>query len=209
MAPSRRRRAAPEDDVEDADQTQRPEHDDVDMGEEEDAQPRRAKGKGKAPATSSKGARAGTSRRQQDAGDNDGDEERNDDVRFNEEAFGNKPINAHEGQKLQGMASDWNQMGQTLKNSAFTLLNEVASAVAEVNDGQDSEVCPRRSAFAATGAEYALLQELRKLDVLMKELIGIHVELEQHAQVLTELHSAVRSGEEIARCITITLTIGY
>ncbi|KAI0029163.1 zinc-finger of the MIZ type in Nse subunit-domain-containing protein [Vararia minispora EC-137] len=173
MPVSRRRRAALVDDVEDADPTQQAEQDDVDM-EEEEPQPRRAKGKGKAPMTN--GHSRAAQRQENGAGGDDAADD-DDDAPINEETFGNKPINMHEGQKLQGIAQDWTQMATLLKNSAFTLLNEVAGAVAEVNEGKDSE-------------------EVGKLDVLMRELVDIHVELGLHAETLSELHQAIRGQEE-------------
>jgi hypothetical protein len=43
-------------------------------------------------------------------------------------------MSRHDGQKLQGMASDWNMIESHLKESAFSLLTEVSTAVAEYAD---------------------------------------------------------------------------
>jgi len=53
---------------------------------------------------------------------------------FDEDAFGNKPLSRNEGQRLHGMASDWNMIRTNLKESAFALLTEVSTAVAEYAD---------------------------------------------------------------------------
>jgi len=136
MPSSRRRRTTQADDIEDPTQAPRPEPDDVDMDDEEDEpRPRRTKGKGKAPTNDHRSRSAARRHANGDGADAMVDEEP-----FDADGFGNRPITAIEGQKLQGIALDWDQTALILKNSAFTLLNEVASAVAEINDGKDSEV---------------------------------------------------------------------
>ena len=58
---------------------------------------------------------------------------------FDEDAFGNKPLNRQDGQRLHGMASDWNMIRSNLKESAFALLTEVSTAVAEYADENTAE----------------------------------------------------------------------
>ncbi|KAH9980180.1 hypothetical protein BGW80DRAFT_1515272 [Lactifluus volemus] len=100
---------------------------------------------------------------------------------FDEDAFGNKPLSRHDAQKLQGMASDWNMIESNLKESAFTLLTEVSTAVAEYAD------------------ESIVDKELDRLDGLMREIIDIDVEIRTHEQVLKDLHQKVVGGDEIVR----------
>ena len=115
--PSRRRRAAPVDDIEEADATQRVEEDDVEMdGEgEEDEQPRRGK-------------KLARPRKTLDIDD------------FDPNNFPEQPITGQDAAKLQYMAQDWGQMSSLIEASAFPLLNEVAAAVAEYADAGDSKV---------------------------------------------------------------------
>ena len=115
--PSRRRRAAPVDDIEEADATQRVEEDDVEMdGEgEEDEQPRRGK-------------KLARPRKTLDIDD------------FDPNNFPDQPITGQDAAKLQYMAQDWGQMSSLIEASAFPLLNEVAAAVAEYADADDSKV---------------------------------------------------------------------
>ncbi|SRR5216683_7454 len=121
---------------EDDDTSQRREVDAVDADEhedEDDQQPRPPR------KTLSRSARGEPSR---SAAANDGalETERDDDAQdsatavFDEDGFGNKPLSRHDGQKLQGMASDWNMIETNLKESAFSLLTEVSTAVAEYAD---------------------------------------------------------------------------
>ncbi|KZV61114.1 hypothetical protein PENSPDRAFT_659116 [Peniophora sp. CONT] len=152
MPARRRRTAAPVDDIEDVDATQKAEEEDVEMdGEgEEEEQPRRGK----------KLARA---RKTLDIDD------------FDPNNFPDYPIAAQEAVKLQSMAQDWGQMSSLINQTAFTLLNEVAAAVAETADQGDSK-------------------ELESLDKLMKELIGVDEDLKQQQQCLIELHE--KAAEE-------------
>jgi len=116
---------------EEDDASQRPEVDAVDPDEDEEDQqphpPRRTLGR------SSQGE---SSRSAPNAPELDRDDDAQDSTTpvFDEDAFGNKPLSRHDGQKLQGMASDWNMIETNLKESAFSLLTEVSSAVAEYGD---------------------------------------------------------------------------
>jgi len=127
---------------EDDDASQRPDVDAVDAeeDEEEDEQqprppPRRTLTRS-AQGESSRSAAAAAAA----AARNSPELERDDDAQdatthvFDEDAFGNKPLGRHDGQKLQGMASDWNMIETNLKESAFSLLTEVSTAVAEYGD---------------------------------------------------------------------------
>ena len=127
-----------EDDDDDA--SQRSAIDAVDAEEEEDQEqqprppPRRTLSRS-AQGESSRSAAAAAA-----AARNSPDLDRDDDAQeaathvFDEDAFGNKPLGRHDGQKLQGMASDWNMIETNLKESAFSLLTEVSTAVAEYGD---------------------------------------------------------------------------
>ena len=116
---------------EEDDTSQRPEADAVDPDEDEEDQqphpPRRTLGR------SSQGE---SSRSAPNAPELDRDDDAQDSTTpaFDEDAFGNKPLSRHDGQKLQGMASDWNMIETNLKESAFSLLTEVSTAVAEYGD---------------------------------------------------------------------------
>jgi hypothetical protein len=131
--PRRRRRVvdAMSDNIEeDEDATQRQEDvDAVDADEDEDQQPRpprRTVGRSGQGESSNMAAARGAL-----------DPERDDDAQdetppvFDEATLGNKPLSRHDGQKLQGMASDWNMIGSNLKDHAFSLLTEISAAVAE------------------------------------------------------------------------------
>ncbi|KAI0260215.1 hypothetical protein BC834DRAFT_556285 [Gloeopeniophorella convolvens] len=99
---------------------------------------------------------------------------------FDEESFGNQPLDRHEGQKLQGIALDWNMIATNLKDSAFSLLTEVSGAVAEYADDDDVK------------------EQLDNLDHLMKDIIDIDVEILSHERTLKDLHQKVISGEKIS-----------
>ena len=124
---------------EDDDAPQRQEVDAVDADEdEEDQQPRpppRKKPSRSAQGESSRSAAA------DDPAETEHDDDAQDDATpaFDEDAFGNKPLSRHDGQKLQGMATDWNMIETNLKESAFSLLTEVSTAVAEYADDKTAE----------------------------------------------------------------------
>lgn len=128
-----RRSAAAEEDIEEDAASHRPADDDVEMHDEKSTGARagRVKGKGKAKA----GAQAEDDSEASDAVEEDGA------LPFDAEEFRRQPVNAQEGQKLSGMASDWAQMGALLKGNAFTILKNAASTIANEADGEDSKVC--------------------------------------------------------------------
>ncbi len=120
------------DNIEEQDATQRREADAVDADEDEDQQNRQTRStlSRSAHGESSKGAAA------QNGVANERDDDDAEDATpvFDADSFGNKPLSRPDGQKLQGMASDWNMIETQLKESAFTLLTEVSAAVAEYAD---------------------------------------------------------------------------
>jgi E3 SUMO-protein ligase NSE2 len=126
---------------EDDDASQRPEVDAVDADEQEEeerqSRPPRKKLSRSAKGQSSKSTIANnaaeTEREEEDAQDDDATPV------FGEDEIGNKPLSRHDGQKLQGMASDWNMIETNLKESAFSLLTEVSTAVAEYADDDTAE----------------------------------------------------------------------
>ena len=132
---SRRRRIvddAMSDHIEEEDEdatTQRRDVDAVDEDEDEDRQTRPARRRG--ASSSSKKAAAVAA-----AAESERDDEEEEDATpaFDADVLGNKPMSRHDGQKLQGMASDWNMIESHLKESAFSLLTEVSTAVAEYAD---------------------------------------------------------------------------
>jgi len=122
---------------EDDDAPQRQEVDAVDAdGDEEDQQPR-------PPPPRKKLSRSAQGESSRSAAADDAAESEHDDEdatpAFDEDAFGNKPLSRHDGQKLQGMAADWNMIETNLKESAFSLLTEVSTAVAEYADDSTAE----------------------------------------------------------------------
>ena len=122
---------------EENDATQRRrESDTVDADEDEELENRQAR------SAVSRSGRGESSKRAaaQNGVANDRDDEDGEDATpvFDADSFGNKPLSRHDGQKLQGMASDWNMIETHLKESAFALLTEVSAAVAEYAD--DSSV---------------------------------------------------------------------
>jgi E3 SUMO-protein ligase NSE2 len=121
---------------EDDDTPQRQEVDAVDAdGDEEDQQPLpRKKLSRSAQGESSRSAAA------DDAAESEHDDDAQDATpAFDEDVFGTKPLSRHDGQKLQGMAADWNMIETNLKESAFSLLTEVSTAVAEYADDSTAE----------------------------------------------------------------------
>lgn len=120
------------DNIEEDDATQRREPDAVDAVEEdEDQQTRQARS---AVSRSGRGESSKMAAAQNGVA-NERDEDAEDATPvFDADSFGNKPLSRPDGQKLQGMASDWNMIETQLKESAFSLLTEVSAAVAEYAD---------------------------------------------------------------------------
>ncbi|KAH9002686.1 hypothetical protein EDB86DRAFT_197703 [Lactarius hatsudake] len=175
--PRYRRRAveAMSDNIEeDDDATQNQEVDAVDADEDEDLQPRRPR------RTQSRVARGAAPRETPIPERDEPDDAQDVAAVFDEDAFGNKPLNRNDGQRLHGMAADWNMIRKHLKESAFSLLTEVSTAVAEYADEDNSE------------------KELDRLDGLMRELIDIDTEIRSHERTLNDLHQQVVTGEEIS-----------
>jgi E3 SUMO-protein ligase NSE2 len=128
------------DNIEEDDATQRREPDAVDAVEDEDLQnqtrqARSAVSRSGQRGESSKKAAAAQSGVANERDDDDADADAEDATPvFDADSFGNKPLSRPDGQKLQGMASDWNMIETHLKESAFSLLTEVSAAVAEYAD---------------------------------------------------------------------------
>lgn len=120
------------DNIEEDDATQRRrETDAVDAVEDEEQQNRQPR------SAVSRSARGESSKRAaaQSAVANEHEDDAEDSTPvFDADSFGNKPVSRNDGQKLQGMASDWNMIETQLKESAFSLLTEVSAAVAEYAD---------------------------------------------------------------------------
>ncbi|KAH9179339.1 hypothetical protein EDB89DRAFT_796281 [Lactarius sanguifluus] len=174
--PRYRRRAveAMSDNIEeDDDATQNQEVDAVDADEDEDLQPRRPR---RTQSRVVRGAPRETPVPERD----EPDDAQDVGAVFDEDAFGNKPLNRNDGQRLHGMAADWDMIRKHLKESAFSLLTEVSTAVAEYADEDNSE------------------KELDRLDGFMRELIDIDTEIRSHEQTLNDLHQQVVTGEEIS-----------
>ena len=138
------------DHIEEDEASQRPEVDavDPDEDEEEDDEEQPRPPRKKALSRSARGGKSSMSAAR-DAPELEGDDDAQDATTtpgFDEDAFGNKPLSRHDGQKLQGMASDWNMIETNLKESAFSLLTEVSSAVAEYGDDKTATkvICPRQ-----------------------------------------------------------------
>ncbi|KAN0125461.1 hypothetical protein V8E53_015431, partial [Lactarius tabidus] len=164
---------------EDDDATQNQDVDAVDADEDEEQQPRpprRTLSRSAARERSTRGAPRDTPAPEQDEPDDAQDAA----AVFDEDAFGNKPLSRQDGQRLNGMASDWNMIRTNLKESAFSLLTEVSTAVAEYADEDTAE------------------KELDRLDGFMRELIDIDTEIRSHEQTLKDLHQQVVTGEEIS-----------
>jgi len=118
------------DHIEEEDATQHREVDAVDADEDEDQQPRARPTRTRSTRgePSSKRAAAEETERDDDAECDDAT------PAFDKDALGSKPLTRNDGQKLQGLAADWNMIGSQLKENAFTLLTEVSTAVAEYAD---------------------------------------------------------------------------
>jgi hypothetical protein len=124
---------------EEEDATQRREADDtVDADEDGDQQVRRA------GSSRNRSTRGGESSKKAAAARSGGESEHDDDAEdatpaFDGDKLENKPLSRTDGQKLQGMASDWNMIETHLKESAFSLLTEVSTAVAEYADDNTAQ----------------------------------------------------------------------
>ena len=59
---------------------------------------------------------------------------------FDPAEFEHCPIDAQNAIKLNNMAQDWSQMQSYIQNTVYSLLNEVAAAVAETADDKESKV---------------------------------------------------------------------
>ena len=125
------------DNIEEDDATQRREPDAADAVEDEDLENRQARsavsrsGRGKSSRRTAAAAAAENGVADEDERDDDAEDAT---PVFDADSFGNKPLSRPDGQKLQGMASDWNMIETQLKESAFSLLTEVSAAVAEYAD---------------------------------------------------------------------------
>jgi len=119
------------DNIEEDDATQRREPDAVDAVEDEEQQHRQARSAVSRSGQGESSKRAAA----QSVVANERDEDAEDSTPvFDADSFGNKPLSRHDGQKLQGLASDWNMIETHLKETAFSLLTEVSAAVAEYAD---------------------------------------------------------------------------
>jgi E3 SUMO-protein ligase NSE2 len=166
----------------------------VDADDIEDQQPRLPQ------ATASRKARDAPHDRgaARDGPDPEADDTQDATPAFDEDAFGNKPLSRHDAQKLQGIASDWNMIETNLKESAFSLLTEVSTAVAEYADeGTAQEVSLSGPSSLCMSMLSHFTQELDRLDGLMREVIDIDVEIRTHEQTLRDLHQQVVVGDEI------------
>jgi len=154
IMPRNRRRVvdAMSDNIEEEDDAMQSQHRDVDAvdaeedEEEADQQPRPPRRtlsrSGKAESSGMAAARTSaieTERERDGDADADADADEDEDATdatpaFDADSFGNKPLSRHDGQRLQGMASDWNMMETNLKDNAFSLLTRVSTAVAEYAD---------------------------------------------------------------------------
>lgn len=123
---------------EDDDVTQNQDVDAVDADEDEEQQPRpprRTLSRSAARERSARGAPRDTPVPDRDEPDDAPDAG----AVFDEDAFGNKPLSRQDGQRLHGMAADWNMIRTNLKENAFSLLTEVSTAVAEYADEDTAE----------------------------------------------------------------------
>jgi hypothetical protein len=181
---------------EDDDATQNQDVDAVDADEDEEQQPRpprRTLSRSAARERSTRGAPRDTPAPEQDEPDDAQDAA----AVFDEDAFGNKPLSRQDGQRLNGMASDWNMIRTNLKESAFSLLTEVSTAVAEYADEDTAEKVVLFALLLCAGCNLTRIQELDRLDGFMRELIDIDTEIRSHEQTLKDLHQQVVTGEEI------------
>lgn len=190
------------DHIEEDDATQRQEVDPVDGDEDEDEQPRPAR-RTLSRSVLGESSRVALARSAPDI-------ERDDDAQdatpvFDEEdTLGNKPLSRHDAQKLQGMASDWNMIETHLRESAFSLLTEVSTAVAEYADDSTAKKVTTLCALLRPAMPTSSLhiQELGRLDTLVREIIDIDVEIRSHEQTLKDLHQQVVAGDEIVSCFS-------
>ncbi len=183
---------------EDDDATQNQDVDAVDADEDEDEQPRSSRRTQSRVARERSFAARGAPR-DTPVPERDGpDDAQGAAAVFDEDAFGNKPLSRHDGQRLHGMASDWNMIRTNLKESAFSLLTEVSTAVAEYADEGTAEKVILFGLFPPCVCwNLTRIQELDRLDGFMRELIDIDTEIRSHEQTLKDLHQQVVTGEEI------------
>lgn len=144
VATSSRRRsgrnAEPEDAIENTDPTQRTDRDDV----EEEEQPRRNGRSVKQERQRAESSRNARQREEDPVEDEDAEGGGNpgEIAEFNPDDFGDQPLHPSQSHKLQGMAMDWDTMIKNVRGSAYSLLTDVATAIADIENDQGAEkVC--------------------------------------------------------------------
>ncbi|KAF5382432.1 hypothetical protein D9615_002959 [Tricholomella constricta] len=113
-----------------------------------------------------------------EADDEDADDDDDDDGRIDVENFHDQPLRRAEMTKLQGISRDWNMMEKQVRPN-WNVVGDVAVALAEVGEGDNVD------------------EGLAELDIIMKDLIDIGVEMQAHEKVLDELAQRIGQGEEV------------
>ncbi|RDB17908.1 E3 SUMO-protein ligase nse2 [Hypsizygus marmoreus] len=110
--------------------------------------------------------------------DDEDDDDDDEDGRIDIANFRDQPLAKTDVVKLQGIARDWNQMEITTRQN-WRVVGDVAVAIADAAEGEDAE------------------QGLAELDIIMKDLIDIGVEMQAHEKALDDIAQKVGQGEDV------------
>ncbi|KAI3607520.1 hypothetical protein WG66_005004 [Moniliophthora roreri] len=179
MAGTSRRKSSrrePTSDIDEDPAPRRNRREEVDTDEEEQSQRARAKekrSKGKARAQEPEPERQDVNMNQ---------EESDDDVQIDVENFPDQALQQDGYRKLDGLASDWKTMADTIKNSSHAIEN-IAMGLAEASEGESVQ------------------KNLVKLEQLLKQLIDVESEMMRNEATLNGYAQEMRSGDEVVNVV--------
>ncbi|KAG6850274.1 hypothetical protein H0H93_015531 [Arthromyces matolae] len=110
----------------------------------------------------------------------DADDDEDGDERIDVDSFRDQPLSQPEVTKLQGLARDWDMVAAQVRPTGG-VVGDVAVALADYGEGEDVK------------------QGLTELDKLMRDLIDITAEMQDHENVLKRLAEKIGQGEILAR----------
>ncbi|KAJ7601027.1 zinc-finger of the MIZ type in Nse subunit-domain-containing protein [Mycena floridula] len=114
------------------------------------------------------------------------DDDEEDDI-IDMENFGDHPLSKADLQKLQGLATDWEQMAKKIEMSLGGP-GDVAISMADLADGDQVQ------------------KGLIELENIVKELIDVEVEMKFNQQTIDEIYQKVAQEEEISDAIPRYIT---
>lgn len=147
------------------------------------------------PATDmKKEKKASASRQQQRSTEADEDDDGDDDGRIDVANFSDQPLGKADVTKLQGIARDWNHMEKQVRQN-WRVVGDVAVSLAEAAEGDDAEkVCCNALQH---NYYFIISQGLTELDIIMKDLLDIGVEMQSHEKTIDDISQKVAQGVEV------------